>query len=202
MESNPERRDRTRFVHESKITLENSEIGVQRGCMMYNFNYNGLYIEADTRLEQEAEVRIGIKNSPFASEPDKFENYRGIIKWRKTLKRSSYYFGYGVELIFEDAVDGNQDLDEDQFLWSRENPRKALTIPVKFEYENCTYEGTTENVSTDGAAVKTKDPVRAGQQITIEIPLKKKGKIARLHGKVSWSNRQGFGVKFIPSEWI
>lgn len=200
MESNPERRDRTRFVHESKITLENSEIGVQRGCMMYNFNYNGLYIEADTRLEQEAEVRIGIKNSPFASEPDKFESYRGIIKWRKTLKRSSYYFGYGVELIFEDAVDGNQDIDEDQFLWSRENPRKALTIPVKFEYENCTYEGTTENVSTDGAAVKTKDPVRAGQQITIEIPLKKKGKIVRLHGKVSWSNRQGFGVKFIPSE--
>ena len=200
MESNPERRDRTRFVHESKITLENSEIGVQRGCMMYNFNYNGLYIEADTRLEQEAEVRIGIKNSPFASEPDKFESYRGIIKWRKTLKRSSYYYGYGVELIFEDAVDEDQDQDQDQFLWSRENPRKALTIPVKFEYENCTYEGTTENVSTDGAAVKTKDPVRAGQQITIEIPLKKKGKIARLHGKVSWSNRQGFGVKFIPSE--
>jgi hypothetical protein len=200
MESNPERRDRTRFVHESKITLENSEIGVQRGCMMYNFNYNGLYIEADTRLEQETEIRIGIKNSPFASEPDKFESYRGIIKWRKTLKRSSYYYGYGVELIFEDAVDVDEDQDQDQFLWSRENPRKALTIPVKFEYENCTYEGTTENVSTDGAAVKTKDPVRAGQQITIEIPLKKKGKIARLHGKVSWSNRQGFGVKFIPSE--
>ena len=196
MESNPERRDKTRFEHESKITLENNEIGVQRGIMMYNFSNTGLYIEADTRLERETEIRIGINNSPFASEPDRFESYRGIIKWRKTLKRSSYYYGYGVELIFEVAVDE----DQDQFLWSRENPRKALTIPVKFEYENCTYEGTTENVSTDGAAVKTKDPVRAGQEITIEIPLKKKGKIARLHGKVSWSNRQGFGVKFIPSE--
>jgi hypothetical protein len=194
MESNPERRDRTRFVPESKVTLENSEIGVQRGCMMYNFNYNGLYIEADVRLEQKAEIRIGINNSPFASKPDQFESYRGIIKWRKTLKRSSYYYGYGVELIFDDAVD----IDQDQFLWSRENPRKPLTIPVKFEFENCTYEGTTENVSTDGVAVKSKDPVMAGQQITIEIPLKKKGKIARLHGKVSWSNRQGFGVKFLP----
>ena len=196
MKSNPERRDRTRFVHESKITLENSEIGVQRGCMMYNFNDNGIYIEADSRLEQKAEIRIGINNSPFASEPDQFESYRGIIKWRKTLKRSSYYYGYGVELIFEDAVDE----DQDQFLWSRENPRKPLTIPVKFEFENCTYEGTTENVSTDGVAVKSKDPVMVGQQITIEIPLKKKGKTARLHGKVSWSNRQGFGVKFLPSE--
>ena len=113
MESNPERRDRTRFLHESKITLENSEIGVQRGCMMYNFNYNGLYIEADARLEQKAEIRIGINNSPFASEPDKFESYRAIIKWRKTLKRSSYYYGYGVEFIFEDAVDELSKLGEE-----------------------------------------------------------------------------------------
>ncbi len=196
MESNPERRDKTRFEHESKITLENSEIGVQRGCMMYNFNNNGLYIEADTRLEQKTEIRIGINNSPLASEPDKFESYRGIIKWRKALKRSSYYYGYGVELIKDDA----EDQDQDQVQWSRENPRKALTIPVKFEFENHSYEGTTENVSTEGVAVKTKDPVMVGQQIKIEIPLKKTGKIAKLNGKVSWSNRQGFGVKFLPAE--
>jgi Tfp pilus assembly protein PilZ len=197
MESNPERRDKTRFAHECKITLENSEIGVQRSCMMYNFNDHGLYIEADTRLEQETEIRIGINNSPFASEPDKFESYRGIIKWRKALKQSSYYYGYGVELIKDDA-----EVDQDQFQWSRENPRKALTIPVKFEYENRTYEGTTENVSTDGVAVKSKDPVMVGQPITLEIPLKKKGRIAKFQGKVSWSNRQGFGVKFVSAKKI
>jgi hypothetical protein len=196
MESNPERRDKTRFVHESKITLENSEIGVQRGSMMYDFSNKGLYFEADARLEQEAEIRIGINNSPFASEPDKFESYRGIIKWRKALKRSSYYYGYGVELIFEDAEDENQD----QLPLSRGNPRKALTIPVKFEFENQSYEGTTENVSTEGVAVKSKDPVMVGQEIIVEIPLKKTGNIARLRGKVSWSNRQGFGVKFLPAK--
>jgi len=195
MESNPERRDKTRFAHECKITLENSEIGVQRSCMMYNFNDHGLYIEADTRLERETEIRIGINNSPFASEPDKFESYRGIIKWRKALKQSSYYYGYGVELIKDDA-----EVDQDQFQWSRENPRKALTIPIKFEYENRTYEGTTENVSTDGVAVKSKDPVMVGQPITLEIPLKKKGRIAKFQGKVSWSNRQGFGVKFVSAK--
>ena len=198
MNSNPERRDKTRFGYESKITLENSEIGVQRGTMMYNFSNFGLYIETDTRLEPETEIRIGINNSPFASEPDKFQSYHGIIKWRRVLKRSSYYFGYGVKLIKEGAETENPD----QFQWSRENPRKALTIPVKFEFENRSYEGTTENVSTDGVAVKSKDPVTVGQQITIEIPLKKKSKIARLHGKVSWSNRQGFGINFLPSESI
>ncbi len=196
MESNPERRDKTRFEHECKITLENSEIGVLRNCAMYNFNNYGLYIEADTQLEPETELRIGIKNSPFAAEPDKFESYRGIIKWRKELKRSSYYYGYGVELIKDDPEKQNQD----QFQWSRENARKAVSIPVKFEYENHTYEGTTENVSSDGISVKAKDPVMVGQQITVQIPLKKKGKIARLQGKVSWSNRDGFGVKFLRSK--
>jgi len=196
MESNPERRDKTRFEHECKITLENSEIGVLRNCAMYNFNNFGLYIEADTQLEPETELHIGIKNSPFAAEPDKFESYRGIIKWRKELKRSSYYYGYGVELIKDDPEKQNQD----QFQWSRENARKAVSIPVKFEYQNRTYEGTTENVSSDGISVKAKDPVMVGQQITVQIPLKKKGKVARLQGKVSWSNRDGFGVKFLQSK--
>ena len=196
MESNPERRDKTRFEHECKITLENSEIGIQRSCTMYNFNNHGLYIEADTKLEPKTELRIGIKNSPFAAEPDKFESYRGIIKWRKELKHSSYYFGYGVELIKEDAEKQNQD----QFQWSREMARKAVSIPIKFEYENHTYEGTTENVSRDGISVKAKDPVMVGQKITVQIPLKKNGKIAKLPGKVSWSNRDGFGVKFLRTK--
>ena len=198
MESNPERRDKTRFEHESKVTLESREIGVQRGIMMYNFSNTGLYIEADIRLEQDAEIRVGISNSPFASEPDKFESYRGVIKWRKELKRSSYYYGYGVELIFENAEVEAQD----EFLWSRENSRKEISIPVKFEFENRTYEGTTDNISADGLAIKTKDPVMAGQQITVRIPLRKKRKIARLQGRVSWSNRQGFGVKFLPRKEI
>ena len=169
MESNPERRDKTRFEHECKITLEHSEIGIQRGCAMYNYNDQGLYIEADTRLEPETEIRVGIKNSPFASEPDKFESYRGIIKWRKSLKQSSYYYGYGVELIKDDAESENQD----QFQWSRENARKAVAIPVKFDYENNTYEGTTENVSNTGISVKSKEPVMVGQPIVVHIPVKK-----------------------------
>ena len=101
-------------------------------------------------------------------------------------------------MIFEDA----EKEDQDQFQWSRDNQRKTISIPVKFEFENRTYEGITENVSSDGVSVKTNDPVMVGQQITINIPIKKKGKIARLNGKVSWSNRQGFGVKFTPRNEI
>ena len=196
MESNPENRDNTRFEYESAVTFDNKETGVQRNARMYNYSDQGLYIEADHRLEAGTEIRIGITNSPFAPEPDKYENYRGIIKWRKTLKRSAYYYGYGVEIIEEESAEQN---DLDPYDGSRQHPRIEHAIPVKYKYDNQTYEGTTENVSSGGVFIKTPDPAAIGQKVTIDIPLKKKGKIKRLTGEVTWSTRQGFGVKFIQS---
>ena len=196
MNSSSERRNKTRFEHQSKIILENSEIGVHRDARMYDFSHNGLHIQADVLLERDTEIRIGIQDSPFASEPNQFESYRGVIKWRKELKNSRYYYGYGVELMEKNA----ESPDQGRYQWSRDNPRKACNIPVKYQAENRTYEGVAENIAADGVAVKSKDRVKVGQQITIEIPLKKKGKIARLNGLVSWSNRSGFGVKFLPTK--
>jgi hypothetical protein len=197
MNSNPENRDKTRFDYESAVTLENQKAGVQRSARMYNYSDHGLYLEADHLLEPETEIRIGITNSPFASEPDKFENYRGLIKWRKPLKRSVYNYAYGVEIIEEGTTQEN---DLDQYHGSRQHPRVAYAIPVKYESDNQTYEGTTENVSSGGVFIKTRDPIAVGQKVTIDIPLKIKGKIKRLTGKVTWSTRKGFGIKFIRSE--
>jgi type IV pilus assembly protein PilZ len=195
MDLNPENRDKTRFDHESSVTLENSNIGVQRGARMYNYSDMGLYFEADYRLEPETEVRIGISNSPFAAEPDIYESYRGIIKWRKPLKRSAFYYGYGIALLRESEPAGTQGQDHG----SRVHPRINIEIPVTYESEARTYQGTTQNVSNGGAFIKTRDPVAVGQLIMLDIPFKKKGKIKRLTGKVTWSNRQGFGVKFVRS---
>ncbi len=197
MNSNLENRDKTRFEHESAVTLENNKMGVQRSARMYNYSDCGLYIEADHRLEPETEIRIGITNSPFASEPDEYENFRGLIKWRRILKRSAYYYGYGVEIIEKESSRGN---DEDQYVGSRQHPRVDYIISVKYESDNQTYDGTTENVSSGGVFIKTLDPVAIGQKVKIDIPIKKKGKIKRLTGKVTWSTRNGFGVQFIRSE--
>ena len=101
MNSNAENRAKTRFTHESKVTLESNKIGFQRGARMYNFSDFGIYFESDYKLQPESEIFVGISDSPFAAEPDIYERYRGIVKWRKTLKQSSYYYGYGTELIEE-----------------------------------------------------------------------------------------------------
>lgn len=195
MDLNPENRDKTRFAHESPITLENSNIGIQRGARMYNYSDMGLYLEADYRLEPETEVRIGISNSPFAAQPDKYESYRGIIKWRKPLKRSAYYYGYGIALLRESKPDGSRS----QHHSARVHPRIDVEIPVTYESEARTYKGMTQNVSSGGAFIKTRQPVAVGQIVMVDIPLKKNGKIQRLTGRVTWSNRQGFGVKFVRS---
>jgi hypothetical protein len=192
MISNPENRDKTRFNHNAPVTLENDQLGVLRGARMYNYSDCGLYIEADFRLEPETEVRIGITNSPFSSQPDRQESHRGIIKWRRPLKRSAFYYGYGVELL-EESLPANS---QDPYHGSREHPRIECAIPLKYEFDSRTFEGITENVSSGGVFIKTQNLVAVGNQVTVYIPVKKKGKIKRLQGRVTWSNRMGFGVKF------
>ncbi|MCP4622662.1 MAG: PilZ domain-containing protein [bacterium] len=197
MSSNLENRNKTRFDHEAAVTLENEESGVQRGARMYNYSDCGLYIETDLLLESETEIRIGISNSPFASQPDNCESYHGMIRWRKDLKRSAYYYGYGIEITEKDTT---LEDDQSQDYGSRQHPRADYVTPVKYESANDTFEGTTENVSSGGVFIKTLDPVAVGQKITIDIPLKKKGKIKRLTGKVTRSTRDGFGAKFVRSK--
>ena len=190
---NLEKREKTRFEHESTVTLENNQIGVQRGARMYNYSDTGLYIESDYKLKPGTEIKIGIINSPYAAVPGQYEHYRGVVKWCKPLNRSSFFYGYGIKFIKENNK-GNS-LDNG----SREQLRIEYRIPVQYETDNQTYQGTTENVSSGGLFIKTLKPISVGKQVKINIPLQKKGKIKRLTGKVIRSDRAGFGVKFIRS---
>jgi hypothetical protein len=196
MNSNPENRNKTRFAHESKVTLESAEIGFRRAARMFNFSDFGIYFESDYRLQPQAKIFVGISDSPFAPVPDKYERYRAIVKWRQTLKESSYYYGYGVELI-EVASETPQ---SHQYDGTREHPRKDAAISVKYESENQNYAGIAENVSSGGVFIKSDYPLPVGQKVKLWIPLKKKGRIARLTGQVTRTNLRGFGVKFIKSK--
>lgn len=200
MNSNPENRDKTRFDHESPITLENIDIGKLRTARMYNFSDFGLYFEADVRLEPDTEIRIGIPNSPFAPQPDKHENYRGVIRWRKPLKKSSFYYGYGVEFLEGDSEDRDEKPEPDSQKHPRKHPRKKCSIPLKYESKRLLYRGMVENISRGGIFIKSKSDVEVGQRIRVAIPLKKNGKFAKMTGKVTWHNQSGFGVKFVQTD--
>ena len=193
MKSNTENRNKTRFTHESKITLENTDIELRCKGRMYNFSEAGIYIESDSKLEPEVEILVGISDSPFASEPGTHEQLRGTVKWRKELTQASFYYGYGIELIEKDG----QILKLDLLDGTRVNPRKEVAIPVTIESDDETFDGVAENVDRDGAFVKSNMLMSTGKFIRMEIPLKKKGKIARLVGLITRTNLRGFGVKFL-----
>ncbi len=97
MEENPEKRDNARIDHQCLVTIENLKAGTINKAKMLNFSATGLYFEADNLLQPGEEVFVGIDNSPFASEQGLYECYRVEIVWRKELKKSAYYYGYGAK---------------------------------------------------------------------------------------------------------
>jgi len=193
MGSNTERRNSTRFAHESDVTLENTDIGFREEGRMFNFSEAGIYFESDFKLEPLVEILVGISDSPFASKPGTHGQHRGTVRWRNELTQASFYYGYGVELIEK----AGQILIPDQLDGTREHPRKEAAIPIIIESDDETYDGVAENVSRGGAFIKSDMLMTTGKYIRMEIPLKKKGKIARFVGLITRTNLRGFAVKFL-----
>ena len=193
MSSNPEQRDKTRFTYEATITLENNEIGLLHGARMINFSTEGLYFESDYLIQPGTQLFIGITNSPYASDTGVYECYRAEIKWRKSLRNSSFYYGYGTRFLGMDPVKSR--LPKPSNL--REHPRKRCSIPIKYITKNNIYQGEIKNISLGGIFLKTTNNMVVGQRLNLAIPVRKKGKIVKRAGKIIWSEPTGIGIEFL-----
>ena len=192
MDSNTEQRDNTRFPHEAPLTLENFEIGELHGARMFNYSDTGLYFESDYVMQTGTELFIGITNSPYAPKPNVYECYRAEIKWRKPLKKSSFYYGYGARFLDLKPV-ANKRLKGREL---RKHPRQKCSIPVKFTAQNQIQHGEIRNISLGGIFLKTFNNITVGQKLLLAIPIRKKGKVIKRSGKIVWSNQSGVGIKF------
>jgi hypothetical protein len=194
MNSNPEKRDNTRFDYQAPIVLEDSKFGVLQGARMFNYSDFGLYFETDHFLAPGTDIYIGIPNSPYTPNSEVYERYHVLIKWRKPLKRSSFYYGYGVRFLDTDPLDR----PIKRGIESRKHPRKPCSVNVKYAAQQKIYPGEVKNISLGGALLKTNemDGLDVGQQLLLAIPNRKKGNIIKRHAKVIWSSRLGFGLEF------
>ncbi len=196
MDLNPEHRDKTRFPHEATITLENFEIGLLHGARMLNFSTEGMYFESDYLLQRGTEIFIGISNSPYAGEANVYECYRAQVRWRKLLKKSAFYYGYGARFLELKPVDerahGKSNL--------RKHPRKSCSIPIKYVSKNQIYQGEIKNISVGGIFLKTNNNAAVGQLLNLAIPVRKKGKIIKRSGKIVWADYIGVGIEFQQSQ--
>ena len=194
MNSNPEQRDNTRFDYQAPIVLEDAKFGILQGARMFNYSDFGLYFETDHFLAPGADIYIGIPNSPYTPDSDIYERYHAIIKWRKPLKQSSFYYGYGVRFLDADSLDR----PVKRGIESRRYPRKACSLYVKYAVHRKIYPGEIKNISLGGVFLKTNenDGLDVGQQLQLAIPNRKKGSVIKRHARVTWSNNSGFGVEF------
>jgi len=199
MDTNPEKRNNVRMDHRCPITIENIKAGVMHRAKMMNFSDNGLYFEADNLLQPGEEIFVGIDDSPFASSKDTYECYRVKIVWRKKLKKSAFYYGYGARHTIDPRQAKRQ--KDTAAGWSdiRKHQRKVYSKPIRFAAKKRIFEGFLKNISAAGVFIEADEDFSAGQILTFEIPLKKNQK-AKVKGEVVWSSPDGFGVKFLSIE--
>ena len=194
MNSNPEKRDNTRFDYQAPIVLEDAKFGILQGARMFNYSDFGLYFETDHFLAPGTDIYIGIPNSPYTPDPDVYERYHTIIKWRKPLKESSFYYGYGIRFLDTDPLDR----PIERGIESRKHQRKDCSLYVKYAVHHKIYPGEIKNISVGGIFLKTNenDGLDVGQSLQLAIPNRKKGNVIKRYARITWSNHSGFGIEF------
>jgi Tfp pilus assembly protein PilZ len=196
MDTNPEKRNNVRIDHRCPVTIENIKAGVMHRAKMMNFSTNGLYFEADNLLQPGEEIFVGIDNSPFASSQDTYECYRVKIVWRKKLKKSAFYYGYGAKHSIDPRQTKSQKGDSKGWNDIRRHNRKSYSKSIRFAAKELIFEGFLKNISSSGVFIEADENFSAGQILKFEISLKKNQK-AKVKGEVVWSSPDGFGVKFL-----
>ena len=162
---------------------------------MYNYSKSGLYFESDFYLLPGSEIFVGIKHSPFASQPDVYECYRSIIRWRKFLEDSFFDYGYGIEISGrvparrKPKMTGNGN--------SRRHTRKTCAVPTILQNEQGRMRGVIQNASPGGVFIRCAEKLIKGQRVFLTIPLKKKQKVVTRLGEVVWSDGSGVGIKIL-----
>jgi Tfp pilus assembly protein PilZ len=199
MVPNPEKRNHARTNHRCPVTIEDLKAGRIYNARMLNYSEKGLYFEADKLLRQGERIHIGIENTPLTSLSDTYAYYRAKIIWRKKLKTSSFYYGYGVKYAVNYnklnlQMGGIQEVKD-----IRRHERKPYSKSIYFATENRIFGGLTQNISPAGVFIKANDNLAAGQIVILGIPSKKMKK-TKVKGKVVWSNLDGFGVRFLGSK--
>ena len=97
MESSPEQRDNPRFRHDAAIMFELYPSGRYFEGRVLNYSRGGMYFESDFAPEKDAEIFIGIENSPYSAGHDV---YRAKVIWHHQLIDRRAFFNYGVGVKF------------------------------------------------------------------------------------------------------
>lgn len=90
-----------------------------------------------------------------------------------------------------------QHYENSEFRQRRGKPRKSCRIPVTFSFgSEDRYAELMENISLEGAFIRTDVYFFPGEEVTVSIPFASRKRQVRVRGQVVRHNSQGIGIKF------
>jgi Tfp pilus assembly protein PilZ len=191
-----ENRDNTRIDFFAFLKVIDLKYGNIHKGRMFNFSKDGIYFESDSLLNTGTLVFLIVEDSPFASTYGILKYYRALVIWRKKLKGSVLDYGYGIQFKSLAEI---QELNTKKILKERDlrnHRRNSFIRSLRVATRNGIIKGTAKNISPTGLFIATKNIPEVGQILKVALPLKK-GKEAKITGRVIWSNSEGVGVKFL-----
>jgi Tfp pilus assembly protein PilZ len=78
----------------------------------------------------------------------------------------------------------------------RKHERKPFFMVVDYSAEDRLYKDYIQNISVGGVFIETRMPFRAGQEVSLCLPLPNYQKYIKITGEVLRISPQGIGVKF------
>lgn len=184
---------RTAYI--TPLQIKDLSSGEIHEAEMLDYSDGGIAFASDGFLEKGSPIYFGILYPPHYLATRVFEYYKGEVRQRIDLKRSHFKYRYGIQLVSELSMQKASSNDAGAKEEKRNCPRRSFFRPLRFGTENVIYNGNAKNISASGVFIAANEKLEVGQQISLNLPLKK-GKMVRSVGEIVWINEEGFGLKF------
>ena len=188
------KRKGSRIYYWTPITIQESGVSFLYRARLANYSRSGIYFETDLLLHPETEVYVGIHDTSHRLFSEDHGSFLVNVIWRKRLTDSSFNYGYGAKLSFNEARKKLQINNDDEIKELRRNPRKSFSKSTYFSFENRYYKGAIRNISRSGVFIESETKFPSGEELKLVVQGSKK--FALLKGEIVHYNLTGFGVKF------
>jgi hypothetical protein len=183
-----------RIYYWTPITIQESGVYFLYRARLTNYSRSGIYFETDLLLYPEAKIYIGIQDTCHKLFSEDHGSFLVNIIWRKRLTGSSFNYGYGAKLTFDEVQKKSPKNDNGEIKELRRNPRKSFPKSTYFTSENKYYKGAIRNISRSGVFIESDAKFSNGDELKLVVP--GSNKFALLKGEIVHYNLCGFGVKF------
>ena len=184
----------SRVYYWTPITIQESGVSFLYRARLANYSRSGIYFETDLLLYPEAEVYVGVQDKNHILFSEDHGSFLVNIIWRKRLNESSFNYGYGAKLNFDEARKKLQIKNDDEIKELRKNPRKTFSKSTYFTSGNKYYKGAIRNISRSGVFIESDVKFSNGKELKLVV--QGSNKFALLKGEIVHYNLTGFGVKF------